>query len=93
MSKYRVEVTQYSNGEVPRTAVTERYTEIVEAEAGEQAVEQLKAAGDPNIDADVELLGEADPSEKVTFSEDWVQREYEDHNPNELAEDSEEQSQ
>lgn len=69
MSEYKVEITQYSNGEKPRTAVAERYTEIVEAESGEQAVERVKAEGSSNYDVDIELLGEADPSEPVTWTQ------------------------
>jgi hypothetical protein len=59
MTKYRVQITQYSNDAEPRTLVEEVYTTIVEAGSAEQAAAKVRAQGEPSgIDADVEVLGE-----------------------------------
>jgi hypothetical protein len=59
MSKYRVQITQYSNDAEPRTLVEEVYTTIVDADSADQAEAKVRADGEPSgIDADVEVLGE-----------------------------------
>jgi hypothetical protein len=58
MRKYRVQVKQYSNDHPPRTAIEEVYTEVVEAETAELAKAKIRAEGNPDIDADLEVLGE-----------------------------------
>ncbi len=76
MSKYRVQITQYSDNAKPRTVVEERYTEIVEAESAKQAKYLVTQWGaNPRnvaeyartVDVDIEVPGEADPSEAVTL--------------------------
>ena len=78
MSKYELKLRYFHECEECNGSWAE-HSEVVEAESGELAVKQLSAAVGP--DADVELVGEADPSAPVTFSEDWAEREYEEHNP------------
>lgn len=59
MSKYRVQITQYSNDAEPRTLVEEVYTTIVEADSAKHAQAKVREQGEPSgIDADVEVLGE-----------------------------------
>ena len=68
------------------TVVDERYTEVVEADSAEDAKSQVLAWGEYRIDVDVEVLGEADPSEPVTIpTEDWAELENEIHNPRIVA--------
>lgn len=74
--KYKVQITQFSNSAAPRTVVDNQYTEVVEADNSEGAESFIRGWNEnPKlvteyaqvIDVDVDVLGEADPSEPVTF--------------------------